>query len=257
VGHIFRIERTPPSPFSLAPHGDSSGRRGSFHARVGWVAAVWVWQEIYFSGATGTVPPVNEIAPGLWHWKALRESIGSEVSSYYLMNERVLIDPMIPPQGLGWFEDRGRPDHLLLTNRHHDRDAWELREAFGCAVHCIREGLHELEGRGPVEAFDFEDALPGGVVAYEVDAICPDECALHVPAHRALACADGVVRWPDDGPLTFVRDEFMDDPERTKKGLRDAYRRLLDLDFDRLLLAHGDPIGGGAKDELFAFVERA
>jgi glyoxylase-like metal-dependent hydrolase (beta-lactamase superfamily II) len=124
-------------------------------------------------------------------------------------------------------------------------------------VRCVRNGLHELEDRGPVEAFDFDDELPGGVVVYEVDAICPDECALHVPARRALACADGVIRWPDDGPLSFVPNEFMDDPERTKAGLRDAYRRLLDLDFDRLLLAHGDPIVRGAKDELFAFVERA
>jgi hypothetical protein len=46
----------------------------------------------------------------------------------------------------------------------------------------------------------------------------------------------------------------MDDPERTKAALRDAYRRLLDLDFDRILLAHGDPIAHGAKDELAAFV---
>jgi hypothetical protein len=69
--------------------------------------------------------------------------------------------------------------------------------------------------------------------------------------------ADGVVRWPADGPLQFVPDELMDDPERTKAGLRDAYSRLLDLDFDRLLLAHGDPIVHGAKDELFASVERA
>ena len=90
-----------------------------------------------------------------------------------------------------------------------------------------------------------------------MDAICADECALHAPAHRALACADGVVRWPGDGPLRFVPDDLMDDPERTKAGLRDAYRRLLDLDFDRLLLAHGDPIVHGAKDELFAFLERA
>jgi hypothetical protein len=124
-------------------------------------------------------------------------------------------------------------------------------------VHCVRSGLHELEGCGPVEPFDFDDALPGGVVAYEVDAICTDESALHLPAHRALACADGLVRWPDDGPLPFVPDELMDEPERTKAGLRDAYRRLLDLDFDRLLLAHGDPIVHGAKDKLFAFVERS
>jgi hypothetical protein len=199
---------------------------------------------------------VEEIAPGLWHWKALRQSIGSEVSSYYLLGERVLIDPMIPTEGLGWFDEHGRPEHLLMTNRHHDRDAWKLQDAFGCIVHCIRDGLHEVVGRGTVESFEFGDVLPGGVGAYEVDAICPDECALHVPGHRALACADGVVRWPTDGPLSFVPDELMDEPERTKAGLRDAYRRLLDLDFDRLLLAHGDPMIDGAKDALYAFIER-
>jgi hypothetical protein len=163
---------------------------------------------------------------------------------------------MIPPEGLGWFDEHGRPEHLLLTNRHHDRDAWKLQNAFGCTVHCIRNGLHEVEGRGAVESFEFGDVLPGGAVAYEVDAICPDECALHAPAHRALASADGVVRWPTDGPLSLVPDEFIDEPERTKAGLRDAYRHLLDLDFDRLLLAHGDPIIDGAKDALHAFIER-
>ena len=48
-------------------------------------------------------------------------------------------------------------------------------------------------------------------------------------------------------------DEFMDDPEETKAGLRDAYRRLLDLDFDLLLLAHGDPVVTSGKEALRAF----
>jgi glyoxylase-like metal-dependent hydrolase (beta-lactamase superfamily II) len=200
---------------------------------------------------------VREIGPGLWHWNAFRSSIGSDVSSYFLAAEAVLIDPMIPPEGLGWFEQHGRPRHLLLTNRHHDRDAWELHDAFGCTVHCVSNGLHELEGRGPATPFEFGNELSGGIVAYEVDAICPDECALYLPANRALACADGVVRWPQhDGPLRFVPDNFMDDPEQTKARLREAYRRLLDLDFDCLLLAHGNPVVAGAKDELRAFVER-
>jgi hypothetical protein len=58
-------------------------------------------------------------------------------------------------------------------------------------------------------------------------------------------------------PVPPSDDELMDDPGPTKAGLRDAHRRMLDLDFDRLLLAHGDPIVHGGKDELFAFVERA
>jgi hypothetical protein len=198
---------------------------------------------------------VDEIAPGLWHWTARHPSIRENVSSYYLLPERVLIDPILPPEGLEWFAEREDPTDVLLTNRHHDRDAWRMRDAFGCRVHGVRNGLHELEGRGPVEAFDFGDELPGGVVAHEVDAICPDETALHIPAKRALACADGVMRSHGGADLRFVPDRYMDEPERTKTGLRAAYRRLLDLDFDHLLLAHGDPVVGDGKEALRAFVE--
>ena len=196
---------------------------------------------------------MREISPGLWHWTARHERIGSQVGSHYLSEERVLIDPMIPAEGLDWFTEHGKPEHIVLSNRHHDRHSWQLREAYGCTVHCIRNGTYELEGRGPVEAFDFGDELPGGVHVYEIDAICPDETGLHIPHHRALACADGVVGRPAPVGLTFVPDGLMDAPERTKKELRDAYRRLLDLDFDVLLLAHGDSVVGGAKDALREF----
>jgi glyoxylase-like metal-dependent hydrolase (beta-lactamase superfamily II) len=198
---------------------------------------------------------MNEIAPGLWHWTARHEHIGSEVSSYYLLSERVLIDPKIPAEGTEWFHENGAPEHVLLSNRHHDRDSWLLHEAFGCTVHCIRNGLYELKGRGPVQPFDFGDELPGGVVVHEVDAISPDETALHLTGHGALACADGVVR--SSGGLAFVPDFLMDEPEDTKRGLRTAYERLLELDFDLLLLAHGQPVAGDGKEALRKFVADA
>jgi glyoxylase-like metal-dependent hydrolase (beta-lactamase superfamily II) len=195
---------------------------------------------------------LQEIAPGVWHWTARHPHIHMPVSSYYLAEERVLIDPMVPDEGLEWFASRGAaPEHALLSNRHHDRDAWRFREEYDCVVHCVRNGVHELDGRGPVEAFDFGEELPGGVVAHEVDAICPDETALHIPAHRALACADGVVR--GGAGLAFVPDHLMDDPERTKRRLRDAYRRLCELDFELLLLAHGEPLASDGRRALREF----
>jgi glyoxylase-like metal-dependent hydrolase (beta-lactamase superfamily II) len=197
---------------------------------------------------------MDEIASGLWHWSAPHMRIPIEVSSYYLSQPRVLIDPMIPPEGLRWFDEHGRPEHILLSNRHHDRQSWELREAFGCTIQCVSNGLYELEGRGPVHGFEFGDDLPGGVIALEVDAICPDETALYIPSHRALACADGVIRSRDSGRLAFVSDGLMDDPEQTKEKLRSAYRRLLDRDFELLLLAHGEPVLEGGKGKLEAFV---
>src|SRR5690348_4667820 len=131
---------------------------------------------------------MRELAPGLWYWSSRHPRIGSYVSSYYLAEQRVLIDALIPREGLEWFEDLGAPQHFFLTNRHHDRDAWRFRDAFGCEVRCISNGVYELEGRGDVVAFEFGDELPGGVRVQEIDAICPDETALYVPSHRALAC---------------------------------------------------------------------
>jgi hypothetical protein len=191
---------------------------------------------------------VEEIAPGLWYWTARRETIGKDVSSYYLASERVWIDPMLPPERADWFQ----PEHALLTCRHHSRDAWKVE----CEVWVVEQGAHELEGRGEFRTFAWGDELPGGILACEVDALSPDETALHIPAHGALAIGDGVVRWEGVDGLTFVPDFLMDDPEKTREGLRAAYRRLLgELEFDNLLLAHGAPVLGTAKAELQALVD--
>jgi hypothetical protein len=191
---------------------------------------------------------VQEIAPGLWHWTASRETIGKDVSSYYLVEERVAIDPMAPPERPEWFQ----PEHAILTCRHHSRDAWEL----GCAPWVVEQGAHELEVRGEFRTYAWGDELPGGITACEVGALSPDETALYIPAHRALAIGDGVVRWEGVEGLTFVPDFLMDDPVETRGGLRSAYQRLLgELEFDHLLLAHGDPVIGDAKQQLAALVE--
>ena len=196
---------------------------------------------------------MKEIAPGLWHWTARHPLIRSRVSSYYLLAERVLLDPLLPSGGTKWFERRKAiPEHVLLTNRHHDRDSWKLHDAFGCEVHCIENGAYELQGRGPVTPFRFGDELPGGVTVHEVGSISPDESALHIPAHRALACADGVVRMSGT-ELEFVPDYLMDEPDHTKAGLLHAYRGLLELEFEHLLLAHGKPVVGEGKRALEEF----
>jgi glyoxylase-like metal-dependent hydrolase (beta-lactamase superfamily II) len=196
---------------------------------------------------------MRELAPDLWHWTARHPRIGVEVSSYYLARERVLIDPMIPDEGMERLAEGGAPEHVLLSNRHHDRDAWQIRETFGSTVHCVRNGISELEGRGPVEAFDFGDELPGHVTALEIGAICPDETALYIPEYKALVCGDGLVHYGDE--LGFVPEQYIDDPETTKPRLREAYGGLLHLDFDILLPAHGTPLEHGGKEALRRFAQ--
>jgi hypothetical protein len=196
---------------------------------------------------------VEEIAPGIHHWPAFHEGIRSTVHSYYVAGARAVLDPMLPDEGLDWFDDERRPDVVLLTNRHHYRHSDRFADAFGCRVLCPDVGLHEFDGGPDVQGYAFGDEVAPGITAHEVGAICPDEAALHLARERALACADGVIRVDDR--LMFVPDQLMDDPDSVKPGLCAAYRRLLDLDFEHLLMAHGEPVVGEGKDALRAFSE--
>lgn len=197
---------------------------------------------------------MEEIRPGLWHWNAMHPRIRVEVSSYYLADSGMLIDPMLPDRGLEWFRARRAPQTIVLTNRHHYRHSGEFREEFGCPVLCHESGLHEFEGGPDVEGFGFGDRLAAGVTALEVGAICPEETALHIDLGEGLlSFADGLVNY---GGLRFVPDRLLgDDPEGVKRGLRGALRGLLDREFDSLLFAHGDPVLGGGKQALREFVE--
>lgn len=204
---------------------------------------------------------MKEALPGIYHWTAPHPRIGIEVSSYWLEASGVLIDPLVPvEEGLDWFAARSSaPTAILLSNRHHYRESDRFAERFGCAVHCNSAGLHEFSHGELVQGFEIGDLLPGGARACELDAICPDDTALHLPDLRALVIADGVVRGGphgQPGPLGFVPDSLMDDPPSTKLGLLAACSRLLsDLEFDHLLLAHGGPVIGEGRELLQDLVD--
>ena len=159
----------------------------------------------------------------------------------------------MPEEGIEWFRSRRAPERIVLTNRHHYRHSDRFREEFGCEVLASEPGLHEFADGREVRGFAFGDRLSEAITAHEVDAICPDETALHIELGDGfLAIADGLINY--DG-LGFVSDNLIgDDPEGVKDGLRESYRRLLSLDFDGLMCAHGDPMPSGGREALREFV---
>jgi hypothetical protein len=200
--------------------------------------------------------PIRELLPGVHHWTAIHPRIRLPVDSYYLESARIVLDPMIPREGLEWFEQRGPPVQIVLTNRHHLRHSERLAEAFGCPIRCSEVGLHEFEGGPSVEGFQFGEELAPGVTAHQLGAICPDDTALHIRVGEsaALAFADGLTR-PRGAGLTFVPGFLMgDDPATVRSGLRHSLRRLLELDFDSLLFAHGEPLIGDGRAALSEFL---
>lgn len=203
---------------------------------------------------------MKEILPGIWHWTTPRSSLGgTHVSSYWLDDAGVLIDPLVPADGLDWFAARPvPPTAVVLCNRHHFRDTKRFRERFGCDVHVPEAGLHAFTDRQPVVAYRPGDSLPGDLVAVEVGALSPDDGGLYREASKALWLADTIVREPTnpDAEVGWVIDQLMDEPPKTKQALIATFTRILDqYDFEHLLLAHGLPLIGDGRAKLEEFVQ--
>ena len=190
---------------------------------------------------------MDEIAPRIRHWKATHPNLGVPVSAYWLPDLRVLLDPIAVPDEVEGVE------HILLSCRHHVRDCLEAAERFGATVSAPKTGMHDYPDDTPIQPYDFgEPVAGGGVTPHQVGALSPDETALHIPSVNALAIADGAIRYGEE--LHFVPDQYMDDPESDKEGIRRGLGELAEqLEFDVLLLAHGEPIRSGGREALRDF----
>lgn len=199
---------------------------------------------------------LTEVIPGIEHWSAPHPNHGMVVHSHYLTEQRAALDPVGAEGLIGALRAEGGVEQVLLTNRHHLRAATEIADEFGAALRCPRAGLHEFQGPGTpdVIAYDWDEEVMDGITAHEVGSLAPDDGALHITiGPGALAVADSVVA--DGRGLGFVPDGLMDDPEETKDGLLRSFRRLLELEFDVLLMAHGAPLPAAGKQALAEFVD--
>jgi hypothetical protein len=197
---------------------------------------------------------MEEILPGIVHWSAVHPNTGLRAHSAFHVESGTLIDPIVPDEGLGWFE-RHPPSRALLTNRHHLRGAPEFAAAFGCSIHCHPAGLHEFEGGPDVQPMEPGDTPAPGITVLAFGALTPEEVVLKIDVGPgALAFADGVIRLRD-GSLGFFSDSLLgDDPEQVKRDLHAALRRVVaEQEFDALLLAHGKPRAKGGRAELERF----
>lgn len=203
---------------------------------------------------------MDEVLDGVLHWTTFHEGIGRPVHSHFYVEGAALFDPRVPEiGGIDEVARHGRPEVVLLSNRHHLRQSAAFAERFDCTIKAHRAGLHEFDGAdGPdVVPFDFGDTVAPGVTALEVGALTPEDTAFHIAAGPGvLLFADGVIRG-EDGALAYVPDGLMgDDPEGVRRGLTAALRALLERDdFDALLFAHGAPVATGGHALLARFVD--
>jgi glyoxylase-like metal-dependent hydrolase (beta-lactamase superfamily II) len=195
---------------------------------------------------------MREIVDGILTWPWLSERHGYNFNGYLLRDAggNICIDPVEPdPATLDEIVRLGLA-RTIITNRNHVRAANTVRARTGA-----RTAIHPQDAayaRSQGAEID-DDARPGEWVGplaiIEVPGKSPGEIALHWPERRLLIVGDAVIGNPP-GRCSLLPEKVMDDRARLGASLR----RLLDLDFDTLLVGDGASILSGARDRLHDLV---
>jgi hypothetical protein len=197
---------------------------------------------------------MREIVPDVQMWSVPVPDKGYDFNGFAVNTEdgTVLIDPP-EPVGEGW----GAIDMLApfaglwVTNRNHSRAAATFRERYGLEVFAHEADAERLEA-GADNMVRGDETLPGDIQLIHVPGKSPGEVAFHLPRSNALVVGDVVIGVPP-GELSTYPEKVIDDMEE----LHRSAAKLLEYDFDALLLCDGEPITTGGKQKLEEFVKDA
>jgi glyoxylase-like metal-dependent hydrolase (beta-lactamase superfamily II) len=195
---------------------------------------------------------VKEIVRDVQTWSVFSDQKGYAFNGYAVSTEEgtVLVDPPDPGED-GWATvDLFEPfAGVWLTNRNHSRAAAAFRERYGLTVWAHEADSGRLEA-GADRTLAGHTKIAGDIAVVPVPGKSPGEIAFHVPRSEALIVGDLVIGVPP-GELSTYPDEVIDD----RAELQRSATRLLDYDFDALLLCDGQPLPSGGKQKLREFVE--
>jgi glyoxylase-like metal-dependent hydrolase (beta-lactamase superfamily II) len=191
---------------------------------------------------------MREILSGIFAWPWFSARHGYHFNGHLVRDATgtVCIDP-VEPDAATLEEIAGfGVVRILLTNRNHVRAANALR----ARTHA-RTAIHPADAAyARSQGAEIDDALNAGErvgpwTVVGVPGKSPGEVALHWPARRILVVGDAVIGHPP-GRCALLPERVVDDPPLLRAGVR----RLLDLDFDALLVGDGESILSGARDRL-------
>jgi len=191
---------------------------------------------------------VNEVVPGLFHYRIDDERIKSQSDAYAVAQAGrvVLIDPL--PLEAPLLARLGRVEAILLGAPSHQRSSWRYRREHRATIHAPR-GAGGLEEK-PDADYKEGDRLPGGLKPIHAPGPGEAQFAFHHDAKPGVLLCTDLWHITSRG-VEFLPDKYLSDPARA----RATARRLLELDFDILCFGHGDPIKGGARQVLAEVVK--
>jgi hypothetical protein len=187
---------------------------------------------------------VRDIAPGLWIWRRDHPDWAPHVdwdptvtsTCVESRGEVILLDPLAPPADATdvWERlDAHAPTAVAILKPDHVRDVDLFVERYGARPFgpflFWRDDIPQTE----LEPIHPGTELPGGLVA-QYDGRGRMETPMWLPEQRALVFADALTE--RNGEL-----RVWGTPWHEQRALP-ALRELLDLPFETVIVAHGEPV---------------
>jgi len=212
-------------------------------------------------GVSHILGAMREILPGIFTWGSTYADRPWDLNGYAI---RVAgCTTLVDPPALGEDEwpsfDVMKPiATIVLTNRDHVRDAELFRTRCGARLVAGADEVRQLAPIAINEAVREGDLIAGALRVIHLPGKSAGEIGLYFdPAYHAvsremggiLLLGDAIIGDPP-GALSLIPEPKLDDPPKLKRSLR----KLLDYDFDVLLLCDGQPVLRGGKLKVAEFL---
>ncbi|MDQ2919184.1 MAG: hypothetical protein M3R10_04820 [Verrucomicrobiota bacterium] len=132
---------------------------------------------------------------------------------------------------------------IVITNANHLRASADFSTRFSAPIYAMPDA--DIASARELHDGDF---LADELQVIAIEGAAPGEIAIFSARDQGLLIVgDALINFGSNG-FTFLPAKYCSNPKRMRKALR----RLLDLDFERMLFAHGTPIISKARDRLAA-----
>lgn len=189
---------------------------------------------------------MKQLLPGIWQWSWFSDEKKLDFNGLLLTvgEHHVLVDPPpMPADTMAQIRTGGQVDYILITNRDHAREAVTYQKEFRCQVLVPEVDAPQMEIKADKTYKDGE-LLPGGIwIIHLKDQKSPGECALFLQQGKGVMIVGDALIGKTPGTLTMLPAEKYADAAKARQGLR----RLLNYNFDTILVGDGSSIMTGAK----------
>ena len=195
---------------------------------------------------------LSKSAPGFYTWSFFNPEVKTECSSHVFVHDQslILIDPF--PVGAAMeaeLKKLGSPTAILLTNGNHNRAAQQLKKQWMVPVGAAADAVEEL-GFIPEMIVDSLVQLHG-LKPIPLKGGGSGEFAYFSAKSKTLVVGDAIIN-PGNSGLALLPEKYCTNAPL----LRTALDKVLSLDFENLLMAHGEPILGSARTQIETLLKK-